>query len=66
LQRFPGMLFFVYLIFNGVERFFIEKVRVNDLYTTLGLEYTQAQFIAIVLMLIGLSGVLFLYRKNRD
>ena len=25
----PGFLFGVYLMFNGVERFFIEKIRVN-------------------------------------
>ncbi len=65
LQKFPGMLFSVYLIFNGVERFFIEKVRVNQEYPFLGMEFTQAQFIAIALMLIGLAGVVYLYRKPR-
>jgi len=65
LAAYPGMLFFVYLVFNGVERFFIEKIRVNEVYTTLEVKYTQAQLIAVVLFLIGLSGILYLWRKGK-
>lgn len=51
----PGLLFAVYLFFNGVERFFIEFVRVNDRYNVLGAEVSQAQIIAICFMLVGLG-----------
>lgn len=61
----PGMLFFIYLMFNGFERFWIEKIRVNSKYTQFGITYTQAEFIAVVLFLIGLGGFIYLYRKGR-
>ena len=62
--RVPGMLFFVYLMFNGIERFFIEKIRVNIQYEFAGIHYTQAQFIAVIIFLIGLIGFLVLWRKR--
>ncbi|MEO1627504.1 MAG: prolipoprotein diacylglyceryl transferase family protein, partial [Bacteroidota bacterium] len=48
--KIPGMLFFIYLIFNGVERFWIEKIRVNERYDVLGMQSTQAEFISVILM----------------
>ncbi len=60
----PGMLFFIYLIFNGLERFWIEKIRVNPEYTNLGITYTQAELIAVVLFLIGLAGVVVMWRRT--
>lgn len=60
----PGMLFCVYLICNGVERFFIEKIRVNDQYNFLGFELSQAQLIAIALMLLGVIGLWYLNRNK--
>ncbi len=62
----PGTLFFVYLIFNGIERFFIEKIRINDKYDILGMQLTQAEMIAIGLFLIGVGGVIWLRRKGRE
>ena len=59
----PGILFFIYLFFNGLERFWIEKIRVNKHYDYFGLDFTQAEFIAVLLMLGGIVGVLFLWRK---
>ena len=58
-----GVLFFVYLSLNGVERFFIEKIRVNTKYDILG-GITQAEIISSCLVLIGLLGVFLLYRKS--
>lgn len=63
LVAFPGILFFIYLIFNGVERFFIERVRVNQEYDFMG-GLTQAQSIAIILFLIGVAGAVYIWRKN--
>jgi len=56
IEYIPGLLFFIYLIFNGVERYWIEQFRINDTYNVFGFEFTQAQQIAIVLILIGIVG----------
>lgn len=62
-----GVLFFIYLIFNGIERFIIEIIRVNDRYDFLGMQLSQAQIIAIFLVLIGIIGsVIFWQRGKRD
>ena len=59
-----GVLFFVYLSLNGVERFFIEKIRVNTKYDILG-GITQAEIISSSLVLIGLLVVFLLYKKSK-
>lgn len=56
----PGVLFCLYLIMNGIERFFIEKIRVNEPF--LG-TFTQAEVISTLLFLIGVGGILRL-RKH--
>ena len=60
----PGFLFFIYLVFNGIERFFIEKVRINTEYNILG-GITQAEIISFCLVLIGLLGCIVLYKNNK-
>jgi len=50
----PGVIAGLYLIFNGVERFFIEKIRVNTHYHIFGMEPTQAEIISFLLVLIGI------------
>lgn len=50
----PGRLFGIYLFFNGVERFFIEKIRVNTKYEFLPFHPTQAELISFVLIISGL------------
>lgn len=48
-----GQMFGYYLLFNGVERFFIEKIRVNTRYEFLPLQPTQAELISFLLILAG-------------
>jgi phosphatidylglycerol:prolipoprotein diacylglycerol transferase len=56
----PGMLFGLYLVFNGLERFSIEKIRINnELYNGL----TQAEMISAGLIIFGLA--LFFWLKNK-
>jgi phosphatidylglycerol:prolipoprotein diacylglycerol transferase len=62
--RIPGMLFCIYLAMNGIERFCIEKIRVNTEYNILG-GITQAEIISFCLVLIGLLGCLILYKNNK-
>lgn len=58
----PGVLFSIYLIFNGVERFFIEKIRVNTLYDVGGFKFTQAELISTILFILGVVGI-FYFKK---
>ena len=44
-----GLLFFIYLMFNGIERFVIEIIRINKDYQVFGVEMSQAQFISIII-----------------
>ena len=62
--KIAGQLFFIYLIFNGVERFFIEKIRVNDTYNIIGWEITQAEIISVAFIGIGIVGFLGLKEKR--
>ena len=64
----PGVLFMIYLILNGIERFFIEKIRVNDLLIdTPSLKMTQAEIIAVILFITGCMGWFVLNkRKNTE
>ena len=59
----PGVLFCIYLVFNGIERFCIEKIRVNTEYNIFG-GITQAEIISFFLIVIGLFGCIVLYKKN--
>jgi prolipoprotein diacylglyceryltransferase len=47
-------MFSLYLILNGLERFAIEKIRVNVKMDLFGINPTQAELIASFLMLAGL------------
>lgn len=61
----PGALFFIYLAFNGVERFFIEKIRINTEYNILG-GITQAEIISFCLVLTGIIGATYLYKNKKS
>lgn len=49
-----GMLMGLYLVFNGIERFFIEKIRVNTEYDLWGMTPTQAEIISPIFVLGGI------------
>ncbi|WP_153800422.1 prolipoprotein diacylglyceryl transferase [Foetidibacter luteolus] len=51
----PGRIFAVYLILNGLERFFIEKIRVNTTYNLFGFHPTQAEIISTLLVVAGIA-----------
>ncbi|WP_290707972.1 prolipoprotein diacylglyceryl transferase, partial [Flavihumibacter sp. CACIAM 22H1] len=51
----PGRLFGLYLVVNGVERFFIEKIRVNTKYDIFGFHPTQAELISSLLVITGIG-----------
>lgn len=60
----PGTLFAIYLILNGIERFFVEKIRVNTKYDIWGFHPTQAELISAGLVIAGTW--IYVALKRRD
>jgi phosphatidylglycerol:prolipoprotein diacylglycerol transferase len=64
----PGVLFGIYLMFNGIERFLVEKIRVNIKYDLIaGIKATQAEIISTGLFLTGFTIIcwfIFQHKKN--
>lgn len=63
--KIPGTLFALYLMLNGIERFFIEKIRVNTRINILGFQPTQAEVISSLLFLSGLAIWIILSRRAK-
>ena len=59
----PFILFSIYVLFTGLERLLIERIRVNVEY---GNGLTQAEIISIILIILGLVGIGYFYQKGRD
>lgn len=62
----PGMLFCVYLILNGFERFWIEKIRVNPKFDLGFVKWSQAEIIAVLVFLIGVVALLKLWKGGKQ
>lgn len=61
--KLAGGLVSLYLVLTGIERFFIEKIRVNTKYHDLPFQPTQAELISIALILLGIA--LYFVSKNK-
>jgi prolipoprotein diacylglyceryltransferase len=59
----PGVMFGIYLIVNGLERFTVELFRVNNTYSIFGFHPTQAEIISAALILVGIILIIFVKRK---
>lgn len=59
-----GMIFFLYVLLNGIERFFIEKIRTNPDISLFGMEATQAEYVAGLLILTGITGMVYLWLRR--
>ncbi|WP_443938680.1 prolipoprotein diacylglyceryl transferase [Pedobacter sp. MW01-1-1] len=51
----PGLMFGIYMIMAGVERFCIELIRVNSKYHAFGISFTQAELISLILVVGGMA-----------
>ena len=63
--KIPYVMFGVYLILNGAERFLIETIRVNKIYATGGFYLSQAEIIALVLIAAGTLLIGFAIAKKK-
>jgi prolipoprotein diacylglyceryltransferase len=64
--KWAGQLFFTYLICNGIERFLIEKIRVNNAYHLLGYSFTQAEMISFSLIIAGIVGLWWVKHQSQS
>lgn len=60
----PGLIMALYLMLNGIERFFIEKIRVNNQIEFAGFTMTQAELISACLFFIGLGLFIWLLARK--
>ena len=63
--KLTGFIFISYLFFNGIERFIIELIRVNETYNLFGLLITQAQIISTLFILTSFIGFRILWKNPR-
>lgn len=61
----PGMMLAIYVVLVGVERFFIEKIRVNNPLEFMGIQATQATFISVIFVIFGLGMAYVLRRMHK-
>jgi prolipoprotein diacylglyceryltransferase len=62
----PGVIFGIYLILNGLERFVVEKIRVNTTYSIFGFHPTQAEIISSCLFLLGVCFIIIQQKKYKE
>ena len=63
--RLAGVMTAVYLILNGIERFMIEKIRVNTEYQIGGFTPTQAELISGGMILFGIIMLIVIYSNAK-
>ncbi len=62
--KIAGLMFAFYLSLNGLERFFIEKIRVNE--NLFGTSITQAEIISSIMILAGIILFIWTYNKHTN
>ena len=63
--KMPGVMFGIYMILAGVERFFIELIRVNTRYIVGGISFTQAELISLCLIIGGVVMIVSVIRSPK-
>ncbi|HLP49416.1 MAG TPA: prolipoprotein diacylglyceryl transferase family protein [Chitinophagales bacterium] len=63
----PGIIFTIFLILIGIQRFAIEQWRDlsgRDTYNIMGIDFRQSELISILMLIIGVAGTVYLWKKN--
>ncbi len=65
----PGMMISFYMLLNGIERYLIQQIRIEQIradaqYDLFGWQIAQAELIAIFMILGGIGGMLWLWRRR--
>jgi len=61
----PVVLFGLFMVLNGTERFLIEKIRINNRYDIFGMHVTQAEVISTLLILGGIAVILYFSKRYK-
>ena len=61
----PVVLFGLFMILNGLERFFIEKIRINHKYNISGIQLTQAEIISASLIITGFVVMIYFSKRYK-
>jgi prolipoprotein diacylglyceryltransferase len=54
------------MVLNGIERFSIEKIRINNKYDFIGLQISQAEIISAFLILIGIVVMIYFTKRHHN
>lgn len=60
----PGLLFYMYAVMIGLERFLVEYIRITPRHIYFGWRLTQAQLISIGFIAIGLTGISYILTSS--
>jgi phosphatidylglycerol:prolipoprotein diacylglycerol transferase len=63
--KIPGIMFGIYMILAGTERFLIEFIRVNTRYHVLGISFPQAQLISLFMIAGGVALIVTGLKNNK-
>jgi phosphatidylglycerol:prolipoprotein diacylglycerol transferase len=64
----PGILFAIFMILIGIQRFAIEQWRDlsgRETYAFFGMQFRQSELISIGMVIIGLAGTIYLYQRYK-
>ncbi len=62
--RTNGLMFFIFILLIGLERFLIEFIKINPQYCLLNICLSQAQYISLAFILLGIGGMIWLRRMG--
>ena len=62
-MKYYGQMFFIYLIFSGTERLLVEFIRLNPKVIFI---FTQAQLIALGMIIIGIAFLVIFKNKKEE
>lgn len=62
----PFMMTCIYALLNGIERFSIEKIRINNKFNVFGYRMTQAEIISSLVIIISISLMIYLKRNKKS
>ncbi len=69
LTNAPGIIFSIFMILIGIQRFSIEQWRDlsgRDTYPFLGIQFRQSELISVLMVIVGVLATSYLYRKYKD
>lgn len=63
-KNLDGLIFFSYIILYSIGRFFIEGIRIDNIFTIMGLHL--AQVISLIFILTGVFGIIYIKKKKES